>query len=193
MFAGASGQFTSAPRAANTKSSRVDHVHPPLLSAVAGSAPLSTAKLPQGGFSLAISIDGAKNPERISDRIAYNHFIMVTAKTANASAEQFDRRESLLRQVGLSKEDHESYVAALTNVREELDRIASERRQWPANGTASERAALTVLKQQEYDVLEDARLRLETALSPEGKTRLQRHIRGHVKRRIVVYGTPPPI
>jgi hypothetical protein len=143
------------------------------------------------GVPLLISADGEKTPELIPDRLAYKHFILITAKRINASAEQVDRRESILRNVGFSKADHDLFISALIGVREELDQIAAERRQVPNDDTPAAFASLTVLKQREDAVFNTATVTLETVFSPEGNTRLTAYIREHVKRHIVVYGDLP--
>jgi hypothetical protein len=136
-------------------------------------------------------VDGSKTPENVSDRLAYYHFIMATAIPTNASPEQISRREALLNPVGFSKDDHDSFVAALTQVRDDLDQVTQDRKQYSTD-TVTSRAALATLKQHEDQILENARIRLQTAFSSEGVTRLNAHLRDNVKRNIKIYGALLP-
>lgn len=160
--------------------------------AVVGAATLSGGSQSGSvrGASLSITVNGEQNPERIPDSLAFRHFILATAKRVDASPEQVDRRESLIREIGFSKEDHDSFVKALAGVREQLDQIASERRRWQGNQTPAAIVSLRELKQQETSVVENATHRLETVFSWEGTTQLLAYVREHVKRRIVIYGHP---
>jgi hypothetical protein len=140
--------------------------------------------------SLPVAVDGAQRPDLIPDSVAYYHFIMAAAVPSNPSTAHVSRRERILAHVGLSQGDHDAFLNALTNVREELDRIEADRKQWSFD-TPSSRAALTVLKHQQTQVLDGARTRIQNALTSDGMTRLDSHVQQQVKRSIVIYGEAP--
>jgi hypothetical protein len=140
--------------------------------------------------ALPTLVDGSLTPEAIPDRLAYYHFIMATAITCDAAAKEVDRRESLLREVGFSKRDHDSFIESLQDVRDRLDQVTIARKQWGVDTTPA-RAALAMLKQQEKKILDGARSKIQMALTGEGLDRLDTHIREHVKRNIKIYGTGP--
>ena len=132
-----------------------------------------------------VAIDGSKNPELISDHLAYRHFLEATALPVDASSSEVSRREALLKLAGLSPADRAVYVQALGDFRAELTSIITAARD--SNISPKD---FQSLKLQADLVIDNTRSRLMTALSPAARTRLDEHIRTHVKRRIVVYEGP---
>jgi len=126
--------------------------------------------------TLPMAVDGAQTPDVIPDDLAYRHFIMAAAENQNASVEEISRRDALLSRVGLSKEDHDYFIIALTNLREQLDEIDRARTEL-ATGSSTSESALDQLRLQQNQILDDARIRLLNSLSLEGATRLGMHIR----------------
>ena len=153
-------------------------------------APVTVGPAGRGGSAngLPLAVDGAKTPERIPDHVAYRHFLMAAAEARDASPERLADRDARLARVGLSQRDTRSLVTALKTVREELNAVAAERL---ALGRAAPAAQAAALKQREDDVMDGARARVRTFLSPEGRQRLERYLREQVKPHIVIYGDLP--
>lgn len=138
-----------------------------------------------------VLVDGAKEPERVPDDIAYYHFIKNASVLRSASREERARRDAFVHQARLSDTDRAALLAALTDVRQELDEI-SEARRAIASGSASVTDGLLAsgLQARERFALDAARSRIELNLTEEGSQRLAEHIREYIKRRIVIYGEP---
>jgi hypothetical protein len=141
--------------------------------------------------SLPIAVDGKKTPELIPDWLAYQQLIMVSATPTPASAEQIRVSEARLNAVGFSQQDHDAYIAALVNVREELEQVAADQRMWMVD-TPTARAMHKVLRDRRDQILEDARIRLQTSFTPDGRSRLNSFVQNQ-KRRITVYGSLPQL
>jgi hypothetical protein len=145
-----------------------------------------------GPGELPVVVDGRTTPDAIPDGVAYRHFISTTSIPKTASAEQLLRRTLRLRSVGLSVDDQRSYIEAIRPLRDDLDRIAVRRAQAASarRGNVLTTAAAS-LPQEEEMAFEQARARLDAALSHEGRERLDAFIRGRVKRHIKIYGSLP--
>lgn len=138
---------------------------------------------------LPIAVDGKSAPSRVPDEIAYRHFILTLATRDDAPAAARGRQRDHLRPVGLSAADTASLEIALKTVRERLEAIRAQRQ---ALGAAPNPEAIATLRQQEADVITGARLRIQAFLSPQGLSQFERHLRDHVKNKIVIYGDPLP-
>jgi hypothetical protein len=134
--------------------------------------------------SIPLVVDGANTPESVPDDIAYYHFIMATAATANPSTEEVARRARELDRVGLSNEDSAALVAALAGVREGLNEIDVARH---VTGSVETEPKLRSLKERETALLEDARTRLLSTLSARGLARVESYVQEEVKRHIRIY------
>jgi hypothetical protein len=145
------------------------------------------ARSAQPATALPLAVDGAKHPELIPDYVAYRHFISVTAVSTTASQKEIDRREAFLAQVRLSPKDGAAYVAALGNIRDALTSIERQGRLLDH----ADAAALSNLKRQQGQLLDDTATRALGSLSAEGVSRLQEHINGRVKANIRIYGDVP--
>jgi hypothetical protein len=154
-----------------------------------GAGAVTTSRIAVNAMPLAV--DGGKTPDMVPDRIAYYHFIMATAIPANALPAHVARRDLLLDPVGFSKDDRDSFITALSGVREQLERIAQHRTAWVTD-TPTARAALEALKGEEDQILDNTRLRLQNSFSSDGQNRLDAHVRRHVKRLIKIYGQVRP-
>ena len=165
------------------------HTHPSKTPGeVASSVNLSAGPLP-------IAADGAKNPELISDDLAYRHFIMAVAISERATERQIARRNAMLSLIGLENADRLAMLKSVATVRASLDRITESRRRIPVKDmiSVSVRASLAALKTEEDGIFRDARNRMAFSLSHDGSQRLDQHIQSRVKRRIVIYGEMPPL
>ena len=138
------------------------------------------AQLPRRiGPPTSIAIDGSKNPELISDSIAYGHFIRATA--SSASARDLMRRDAFLKQAGLISADRAAYMLAVGNLKAELDAVKTERETRLSALSVSD---LERLKRTEDLALSAAQSRIRSGLSADGAAKLEAHIQQHVKRRI---------
>jgi hypothetical protein len=166
------------------------HVHASShgMHATNGGGPASVT--PQAENRLPIAIDGSREPGRIPDRLAYFHLIRALSQPATPTKQETARRNALLNPIGLAPADRAALVAALSGVREGLDRVAVARRGLKSEALVEVSAQITAatLKREEDTLLGDAFTRLTTTLSADGVNRLQFHVRNHVKQRIVIYG-----
>jgi hypothetical protein len=151
----------------------------------------AASPVPRGGVGvhhahanavLPLLVDGALTPAQIPDAVAYRHFVSITSVSATASTADRHRRDAILEQAGLSAADRASYLAAITNVRQNLQAIE---RQMPV---APDVATVDALRQQRRSVLDATAARILPSLSADGMTRLQAHINTRVKKRIRIYG-----
>jgi hypothetical protein len=140
--------------------------------------------------SLPIAVDGAKNPERVPDKVAYRHLVMVVAQPETATADQVKPRNAILTWMGLSQEDKDALIAALRGVSAELKDITEQRKQW-ATDSPSARSALETLRHREDQLFNNAQTRLRESLSLGGLMHLDAYIQQHIKPRIVIYGAIP--
>lgn len=141
---------------------------------------------------LPVAADGSKNPELISDALAYRHFIMAVAESDHPSQEGVLKRTAILAPIRLPAADADALVRALAGVKDALNEITEQRRSILPQEVAARSADLSNLKVREDDVLHRAAQRLRAALSAGGAEALDRHVREHVKSRIVIYGAIPP-
>lgn len=190
MLFAPSTDFSGAPRATGA-------VQPALRTARTATLPALNNGQPRLGRAphlslnqLPLVIDGEKMPQSIPDYVAYRHFVMAAAIPDRPSSEEISRRDGLLAQLHLSKEDHAALVRALATVRDGLNRIDEERRKWSDDAPAS-RAVLATLRAQRDALLQNAHGRLQESLTPDGLTRLETYVHEHVKSRIKIYGQLP--
>jgi hypothetical protein len=146
--------------------------------------------VPQVGPSteLPLVVDGAKNPEKISDRLAYRHFFLALAIPANAPPEAVQRRGAVVGPIGLSHADIAALFVGLSGVSEQLSTIASQRAKLTAGPTANA-SELDALRTQEHAVVDDARARVAGTLTPRGAAWLESYVRTRVKSHIKIYGS----
>jgi hypothetical protein len=143
--------------------------------------------------TLPVTVDGGKTPELIPDWLAYHQFIRASAMPTTPSAKQSNRNEARFDAIGFSQIDRNGYVAALANVREELDQVAADQENVGRVDTPTARAMRKVLRGRKDQILEDARLRLQTALTFDGWVRLNGYVQNQVKTRLIVYGSMPQL
>jgi hypothetical protein len=162
------------------------------------SRPATTPQVDQAGqdihsrhtTSLPVAVDGAISPERIPDRLAYRHFVMSVALADDATTEEVAARDAALDHVGLSDDQRGMLISVLRGVGDELNGVAEGRRSVAA-ALQSSGPSLDVLRRQQDEILDNARLQLRSILNADSVAAIDTHIRQHVKRRIIVYGAPP--
>lgn len=136
--------------------------------------------------TLVVIADGSKNPELISDEMAYSHYLIAIAELSNASAEERLRQSTQLAAVGLSPADSAIITARLGVLRGDLDQIAAARAATaPASPTSPESDRL---KASETVAVRSAIADVKAMLTTDGVARLDKHVGSYVKRHIVVYG-----
>ncbi len=133
---------------------------------------------------LPVLVDGSKTPDQIPDDLAYHHFILSVAEHQKPAQIELTRRETRLRSVGLSAEDHARAISALAGLREKLDAIESARAE---NATALDSAVANALRAQEDAAIAGVRAAL-SRMSPDGQSKLHDYMTTHVKRCIRIYG-----
>jgi hypothetical protein len=145
-----------------------------------------------GASSLPLAIDGAKNPELISDEISYAHFLSVVAIKSLPSPVETARRKTILATVGLAEQDSKALITSLTGVREQLADVDNQRKQLPRNGVASVQslALSAAIRARQETIMREARFRVNASLTSDGLQRLHDHVQQRVKPRIKVYGDP---
>lgn len=136
------------------------------------------------GTSLPLAVDGAKNPERIPDYLAFRHFLSVTAVSATAPEHERGVRDAALALVQLSAEDRTAYLSAIGTLRDELTSIEQRRRLAGHDDVRS----LNDLRTEQGRLLDGRAARAMASLSTTGAERLRQHINGRVKSGIKIYG-----
>ena len=152
------------------------------------------AMLPEGPLSAAYLLSSTvlRLPERISDEIAYAHFLSVAAIKSSPSPAEIARRKAMLAIVGLAEHDTNALITSLTSVREQLADVDNQRKQLPRDGVASVQslALSATLRARQETIMREARYRVTASLSPDGVRKLHDHVQRRVKSRIKVYGDP---
>lgn len=133
---------------------------------------------------LRIEVDGSKNPEQVSDYMAYRQFILAAAVRDNSSDMDRTHRLGVIRSIGLSAEDDAALKAALRSVGERLDEVAAEKQGLSATSLASEWIAL---RQREGAIVDAANRRVRAFLSKDGWVRLDQFVRERIKPRVKIY------
>jgi hypothetical protein len=139
---------------------------------------------------LPVVVDGRTRPELIPDWLAYHQLITASAIPTSASPQQINLRDARLKSMGFSQQDRDAYIAALSNVREELDQVAADQEMWTVD-TPTAIAMRKALRGRRDQILEDTRVRLQTSLTSDGTIRLNSFVQNQWKRGLVVYGSMP--
>lgn len=137
-----------------------------------------SAEHPHG--SMSIVVDGRKTPSLVPDDLAYKHWLNTIAEHANPTAEETRRQSMRLNRIGLSSEDLSAAKSALQGLRQELDQIENAR---ATTGDSQE------LRTRFGLIMNAARARLLSSLSPAGVTMLDAYIRDQIKPSIVIFGS----
>lgn len=124
-----------------------------------------------------LAVDGAVNPDAVSDERAYDLFLASMAKTTSDRA--FD---VALQRSGLAATDRLAFRSALGALDSELKTVQARRG----------RDANADVTQQQRVVLDNARSRVQASLSAAGRVQLDNYIRTEVKKRVRIYRGPMP-
>jgi hypothetical protein len=150
------------------------------------------------------TIDGAKNPEKIPDRIAYT--ILFRLIGGRDTEEEKNRMRSYIKQMlgckscskeKVTEEELQAYngrIDAIVNAAEEfyqrvgaLDKQVQEinKDNWP-NYSPEKKAQLTGLQRQKEAIVDEITTGLLNKLDKEGKDKLRKHINERVKHKIKI-------
>lgn len=132
---------------------------------------------------LPLIADGQANPEMIPENVAYRHFISVTAIAQGARQDAIYKRDAILARVDLAEADRQAYVSAVSEVRARLVIADLKIRDSNHDVAASDSA-----RAEKGQILDEARARIDAALSPAGSERLRNHVLTRVRTQIRIYG-----
>lgn len=141
---------------------------------------MSVPGAPPGG--LPVLVDGSKNPEKIPDTLAYQHFFAAVAAHPTPTAYEQGRQSTQLGPLQLTAADRATLITALAGFQTQLDSIAS------AVLVAATPDQLTSLQAQKVALAAATLASLRQTLTPDGASRLDHHIQTRVKAHIVIYG-----
>jgi hypothetical protein len=133
---------------------------------------------------LVVLVDGSKNPEQITDDLAYQHFFLAVAAHEQPSTDESKRQDAQLSPVGLSQADRQVLTGELGRLTTQLEAI-------DAAMAASDGADSTLLgfRTQRDEAVSRTVGTVRSALTSDGASRLSRYIAETVKRNIKIYGT----
>lgn len=139
---------------------------------------------------LPVLVDGAKNPERIPDELALQHFLLALTVPANASHMELNRQEAQLGSLDLPSDERIVMKREL-----QLFRLGWEalERKWdisnPQMQPEEQSGAVAELRKARGDLSVSTMARIRSLLSAQTAGRLDRHIQTRVKSRIIIYGS----
>lgn len=132
----------------------------------------------------------ARNPEKVPDHLAVQHFLLAFSVPASPSPVELKRQEAQLASLGLGADERAVMKQELARFRaqwEELDR------QWSRAGQQSQpeeqSRALSAIAAARSGLSVSAISRIRGLLSPESGERVDRHIQTRVKSRIIICGS----
>lgn len=133
-------------------------------------------------YPLPVVVDGAKNPQKISDALAYSHFFTAFAAHPNPTPQEHGRQSAQLTSLQLQAADSAALVGLLASFRVELDQIES------AFAAAAGPSALATLQAQKSALVATERAALQQSLTPAAVSRIDQYVQTRVKTHIVIYG-----
>lgn len=146
-------------------------------------------------------IDGAKNPEKISDQVAYSALFRFIA--AHQTPEEKNSIRAYIRQMGLGKDvDVDAVIAAADDFQQRIGALDSQAAEikdrhffkdsageFHPNGsiaTSEEHAQLKRLQRQKESIVNDIAASLSQRLSVEGSAKVHEHVNERIKRKIKI-------
>ena len=155
-----------------------------LLSCQIASAQHAHAHAAVGPASLPVIVDGSKNPEKIPDLLAYQHFFTTVSAHPVPTTEERGRQAAQLAPLQLGTGDQQALVTALAAFREQLDGITA------AALTATTPDQSAAYQAQKSSLASTTLAGLQLTLTPDGANGLSRYVMTRVKAHIVIYGGP---
>jgi hypothetical protein len=136
-------------------------------------------------MTLPIVVDGQVTPEKISDNLAYQHFILVAGPPlGEESTDAAEARRGLMRQIGLNLSDEIAFGSYVKSVKAELTQLTEAKHQTSELGGGDTQ----FFRERERELVSSARAGLQQTLSPAGAARVDAYVTKVVKRHIVIYG-----
>lgn len=139
---------------------------------------------------LTVLADGAKNPERIPDELALQHFLLALTIPANASQMELNRQEAQLESLGMPSDERIVMKRELQLFRQGWEDLE---RKWdisnPQMRPEEQSRAAAELRKARGDLSVSTMARIRSLVSAQTAGRLDRHIQTRVKSRIIIYGS----
>lgn len=132
--------------------------------------------------SLPVLVDGSKNPEKISDALAYRHFFAAFAAHPTPTSQELGRQNAQLAPLQLATADRGALVGILGTFRTQLDVIES------AAAVAGTPTKLASLQSQKSTLVATTLANLKLVLTADGASRIDQYVQTRVKKHIVIYG-----
>lgn len=164
-----------------------------ILAVAASTGSLRAVQHEGHSMQLAVIVDGSKTPDRIPDELAYQHFFLAISDPGQSSANAVSRQKAWLSRLELSAADELNLATIVNQLRKELDSIELSVNQVaadPNRSAAQKNQVLGAVKQQRQTAVAATVSRLRATMSAQGWSITDAHVRNHVKRNIVIYGTP---
>jgi len=127
-------------------------------------------------ISLPVAANGRMTPEAIPIEVAEHHFVRAIAISRTSSAVEQQRQRRMMASIGLSDADRRAFLAAVDGVGDELQALASKRRDLSS-----------LARQDEVALVRSTLNRARSTLTKDGVARLERYIKDDVRRKIVIY------
>lgn len=144
----------------------------------------------------ARAIDGATNPEMISDRIAYLMFFQLISEHLKTNeVKDRQRLEGYFDMTTLERADRDALINAATLLRQSTAPLAHQAkeikdRNFP-NPSPQVMQQLTALQRQREAITDESTATLPNRLSLKGLQKLRRFINEHVKRKVKILPPAP--
>lgn len=139
------------------------------------------------GMGQVETIDGAKNPELITDSTAYRLFFVVVGVGSNPSDEDRARQEMQVTKIGLNDPDTKVLVAMVNDFKLAYDAAMTDYNNnaeaLQVNGQLPDSAAFI---QQRDLLIEKTLAKLNSALTPIGSAKLNSYIQGEKRNMKIV-------
>ncbi len=139
---------------------------------------------------LPVAVDGAKNPEKIPEDLAVQHFLLAFSAPASPSPVELKRQEAQLASLGLAPAERAVVKQELARFRQQWDELELQWERAGRQAQAEEQSrAVATIAAGRRGLAASAISRIRGLLSAESGEKLERHIQTRVKSRIIIYGT----
>lgn len=144
---------------------------------------------PNADHQLPVAVDGAREPNKIPDDVAYAHLIALVAIPDMPNDDEVRRRDTLLDPVKLEPPDRAALLESMRGVYAQLDFLSREQKRLSSTPDLHSQR-LEDLRLRKTATYSAAISRLNARLSPKGRKHLKAYLLTEVKPRIVIYGDP---
>lgn len=161
---------------------------------------------PQSNIDRAGTIDGAKNPEKIPNHVAYSLLFRLIG--GRQTVEEKERARSYVRQMGLGGADIDAFIAASEEFHRQINVLDNQAAaikdrhffrdgvdHYHPNGstaTVEERAQLRQMQTQKEIIVTRIAASLKQRLSADGSAKVRQHVNERMKRKIKLSAGSPP-